>query len=76
MKYKNEIESIFRELFYEDWMDEEDFQELISEMFKETNMSYEILSIQIDVGINNGYSLEFQIDMLKNIFSQMKEREV
>jgi len=72
MKYKSEIDSLFRTIFFENWMDEEDYNNLIETIFKENNISYQSLSDDIEVGIKNGYGIETQIKLIESLFNERK----
>jgi hypothetical protein len=69
MDYTPQLQKAFKEALYEDWMDEEDWQELESEMLKQVGTSYKEMSKQIEVGIKNGASLDMQLNMIKKLFS-------
>jgi hypothetical protein len=69
MDYTPQLQKAFKEALYEDWMEEEDWQELESEMLKQVGTSYAEMSKQIEVGIKNGASLDMQLSMIKKLFS-------
>ncbi|QQO97252.1 hypothetical protein M1M30_gp150 [Maribacter phage Colly_1] len=66
IKYKKEIDSILREVLYEDWMTEEEYSEFITSLLQESKISYEDLAADLDKGIANGHSLEWQVQITKN----------
>lgn len=66
MTYEKEIDQLIRESFFEDWMDEDDYNELISVIFDKTRK--EDLNSAIEEGVANGYSVEFQINILKSMW--------
>ena len=68
MKHEKEIYSLLRELLYEDWMREYDYNELLNELKKEGSLDLEKISNDIEIGISNGHTIEFQIEMIKNSF--------
>lgn len=70
IKYEKEIKSLLRDLFYEKWMDEEDYLEIQEEVFKETGITIQELSNQIEIGINNGYSLDFQLNLMRTKYKK------
>lgn len=72
VKHQEFIENIFRDIFYESWMDEEDYQELISKI-KRVALDMETLSNQIDQGIAKGYSLEAQREIIVYSFKSIKK---
>jgi DNA-binding transcriptional regulator YhcF (GntR family) len=70
IKYEAEIISVYRELFYENWMSDSDFDELLNEILTQTGTSIQQLSDEIQVGIDNGYSLLYQLEMMKKIYKK------
>ena len=65
MKHAKEINQLLHDLFYDDWMSDDDYNQIICEVLKEANTSKQELSNQLDIGIENGYSIENQIKLLK-----------
>lgn len=72
MKYQKEVNDLLKELFYESWFDENDWNEYLNELLLATNNSLEGLSNDIQTGIDNGYTLEFQLNLLRNILKYEK----
>ena len=71
--YKKESENLLKELFCEEWMDEDDWNEFLVELDKATGLStIDQMSNDIETGIKNGHSLEKQIEICKEIFKKMK----
>ena len=65
MKYEKEvIETITHAVkqLHEDWMDEDDKKELLDVMIA---LSCDEMDMAIQVGIDNGYSLETQMNLMK-----------
>lgn len=58
LKYQKEIDQMW-ELLYEDWMTELDKTNYKNEIYKRTGKSDEILNEEFEVGVQNGYSVEF-----------------
>ncbi len=75
MDVQKRFEEIFRSFLYEDWMDEEDYKELLEEVLKAAGTNYEDLYNLLMEGIANGIPAEEQFkvaeDILKNIKEQM-----
>jgi len=67
MKYEKEIDDVFRDLIYEDWMSEEDYQDIMKESFEASGISKEKLSSDLEEGIKNGFPLEQQLELIKFI---------
>lgn len=65
MKYLKEVDRLLKELFREDWMNDEDWIEFLEEVERTSGITRERLSIDIESGVNNGYPFETQIQMLK-----------
>lgn len=65
MNYLEEAKSLLREIVWESWMDEEDYEAIVKEMFEKTNGSYEELAKDIETGVNNGFSIQQQKDICK-----------
>ena len=65
---REKIEKTLREILYESWMDESDYQELIELVSKEygsVDKMYEKFEADINIGIANGYSYEQQMEIAK-----------
>jgi hypothetical protein len=65
MKHEKEIDQFLKDIIHEDWMSEQDYNEIISETFKQIGTDKEKLSIDIERGIQNGYSIETQFALVK-----------
>lgn len=68
MKYKKEIDSMFRVL-KTPLITEEEFQETIKEVMILHNLTYHKLSEAIDEGVKKGYSVEYQVEVIKKMLS-------
>ena len=64
---KKELSKLFKEHFWEDWMNEEDFSNIMKIVFEKTNTSYDFLHDQILEGIEKGYSIESQLTGIRKI---------
>jgi len=71
MNYTNKAKEIFKDIFKESWMSEEDYYEIESEVLKELNINYEKLGRDLEQGVKNGYSIEFQTDLMKKVFKKL-----
>jgi len=67
-KYEAVVKQILYDLFYEDWMDDDDWNKFEEEFFKKTNLSYSKLSKQIEIGVTRGISVSDQLSLIANIF--------
>lgn len=76
MKYEKEIDQLLRDIIYEYWMDEEDYNEVITEIFKQLGSNKEKLSSDIEIGIKNGYSIETQFALVKRVLNAAKVYDI
>ena len=65
MNYLEEVDRLLKDLFREDWMDDEDWIGFLEEVERTSGITPERLSSDIETGVNNGYPFETQIQMLK-----------
>ena len=65
MKYLIEVEKLLKDLFFENWMDEEDWKEFLIELEKASGVTLTSLSNDIEIGVKDGYNLETQIAIIK-----------
>ena len=71
--YSEQIEQHIKELFYEDWMHDEDWQTLLKELREKVpEFTNENMSKQIQIGIDNGHSIEFQFELSKKMLTKYK----
>jgi len=68
IKHEVEIMGMFEELLRQDWMTEEDWKEVSATALKESGLSIQELSDQVEVGISKGYPAEKQLKLVKLIF--------
>jgi len=67
LKYENEINDLLSTLHAE-WMDEEDKVEFNEELFKQLGLTREQFNSDLEIGVINGYPVEVQIELSRNIF--------
>lgn len=72
MSLEEAIDSFLREMLYESWMDEEDYQYVITETFKSTGITKDDIIRDLQKGVENGYSIEDQLEIAKKALSQYK----
>jgi hypothetical protein len=72
MKYQKEIDSILKELFYEDWMTDNMYEETIDMILSESNSSKQIMNDQIEIGVKNGYDVQTQLNIFRQLFLTTK----
>ena len=73
MKYQAEINKMFEDALRDPWDDDETWDEIKAEM--EAKFNFEQMEKDIDTGIKNGYSLEYQLNLCKDILLKMKADE-
>lgn len=69
MKYEK-INQILRDLIYEDWMSDEDYDIVISEMLDNSGINMEKLNNDLEIGLKNGYSIEDQFKLIRRILDK------
>ena len=69
MKYEKEIDQFLRDIIFEHCMNEDDYNEVITETFKQLGTNKEKLSSDIEIGIKNGYSIEAQFALVKRVLN-------
>ncbi len=67
MKHEKEINQLLKDLFYDEWMSDLDYNNLIDEVMKELKTSKQQLSDDIETGIENGHSVETQFKLVKTM---------
>ena len=67
MKYIKEAKEIFEIMFKEEWMDEDDFNEIEDVLLKEMKTDYVALSNLIEDGVKKGYSVKFQKEIAHKV---------
>jgi hypothetical protein len=72
MDYTPHIRKVFKDALFEDWMNDDDWEELEKEILQQAGTSYEEMSKQIETGINNGHSLEFQLGVINKMLNASK----
>ena len=65
--YTPQIKEALKSIAKKGWMDDNDWNEMEQEIFKTLGISYESMSKQIQIGIDNGHSLETQLELLKKL---------
>lgn len=63
--FQDEINAFLKELFYEDWMDDNDWLMFLEELETQSGVSVQSLSNDLQVGLKNGHSIEKQFELLR-----------
>ena len=69
MKYENEIESVLERNFRKEWMSDEDW-EMFKNLLKDSGVSVERMSEEIEKGVENGVSVEVQMILINNLLNK------
>lgn len=68
---QNKIVAFLKEQFYEDWMNENDWNEFLEDLEKQSGVSVKKIVYDFKIGMLNGYAIESQFmilsDLLKTI---------
>lgn len=65
MKYEPEIMKLLEDSFRDEWMNDEDWAEFLRIFL--AKMSLQELEETIEIGVRNGYSLEFQLRLIHDL---------
>ena len=63
MKYEKEIDQFLRDVIYEDWMNEEEYQEVLVEAMEQLGLSKETINDNLEIGVLNGYPVQMQLEL-------------
>lgn len=69
MKYENEIERILQHNFRKGWMSDEDWQ-MFKDLLKDNGVSIENMSKEIEIGVENGISLDAQLMIIQKVLNE------
>jgi len=72
--YEDEINEFLKEIFYEDWMDDNDWAVCLESWLTESGKSIQSLSNDLQVGMKNGYSIESQFSLIKSMLINKKKQ--
>jgi len=70
--FDSEIDVFLKELFFEKWMDDEDWIKILNELEKQTGVSKSTLSADLKIGVDNGYSLEKQFHLVRLVLKNSR----
>lgn len=71
LKYQAQIDEFFAVL-REDWMSDEDFTNFKIELKKKMNLSEQEINDNLEKGVQDGYSVELQMNLAKFILTELK----
>lgn len=69
--FQDEINAFLKELFYDSWMDENDWQMFLEELETQSGVSVQSLSTDLQVGLRNGYSIEKQFELVRTVLNNV-----
>ena len=64
MPYEKEINDLLKELFYENYMDDNDWLLFLVELEKHTGVSIKSISKDIQIGLSYGHTIEKQLELI------------
>lgn len=67
MKYEKEINQLLKEELYEDGMSDKEFNEIQQAIFDDVGIDKEVMDIQIQTGLEDGYSMEEQLKLVRGV---------
>lgn len=67
--FQDEINAFLKELFYESWMDENDWLMFLEELETQSGVSVQSLSTDLQVGLKNGHSIEKQFELVRTVLN-------
>ena len=67
MDIREKFTKVFKTLFYENWMTDDEFDKMLNEAI-EIMGGWDDLIDKINIGINNGISIDKQIEMILILF--------
>lgn len=65
--FQDEINEFLKELFYESWMDENDWTMFLEALETQSGVSIKSLSNDLQVGLQNGHSIEKQFELVRTV---------
>lgn len=66
VKHEKEILAFLRELLYdEEWMSEEEYQDLVEETYRTTGITQQEFSDNLEEGIKKGHTIEQQLELVR-----------
>jgi hypothetical protein len=70
--FQDEINAFLKELFYESWMDENDWSMFLKALETQSGVSIKSLSNDLQVGLQNGHSIEKQFELVITVLKKGK----
>ena len=70
--FQDEINAFLKELFYETWMDEDDWSLFLEALETQSGVSVQSLSNDLQVGLKNGHSIEKQFELVRTVLKNSR----
>lgn len=70
MKYEKEVDEALRLICFESWMNEDDYNNVVNDTLKEIGSSKQKMNDDIQKGVDNGYSVELQMELIRLKYKQ------
>lgn len=67
---ETKINNLLNELFREDWMDDNDWNEFIIQLEVHSGVTISSLKNDLEVCIKNGYSIDTQFDLIRKVLNK------
>lgn len=67
MEKREKLNKLLEDLFREEWMDDEDWSEYQTLFKQKTGVDVDELMRQVEIGEQNGYNIDEQIIILKEV---------
>ena len=69
MKHEKIIDELFRKMFRDENMTDEEYGKFINETFIKSGLTKQGMSDDLETGVKNGHSIENQMGMIAKIFN-------
>ncbi len=70
-KYDKILDDFLREIIYEDWMEESDYEEFITELHKIPSFSKDVILQNIVKNEDDGISVEMTFDYYRKLIKEL-----
>jgi len=72
MKHEKIIDELFRKMFRDENMNDEEYNKFLNETFIKSGLSKQGISDDLENGVKNGYSIDAQMGIIAKIFNISK----
>ena len=74
MNYLEQVNNLFEEFFREAWMNDDDWKEFLNSMGSQGGLSMDILAKELEIGVNNGHSVEKQFAIIRQVLQKSSDQ--